>query len=157
MGLYNVPFHDKTGVGHNGGIDSFASQAYYFKKGNLVIVNLTNALDLPLNDILTETLNAFYNLPIKIPNFPDKIYVPVSTLQKYTGFYKSEDIPFELTITTQDGLLYGQSTGQPAFTITPISQIEFEFRRAGAKFTFDINNKAMTLEQGGRTFKYQKN
>ena len=34
MGMFQVPFYDKKGYGHTGGIDGFLSVLYYFPSDN---------------------------------------------------------------------------------------------------------------------------
>jgi len=158
MGLYTVPYNGKTGIGHNGGIDGFASQAYFFQEGNLIVVNLVNAIssDLSFNDLLIATLNSSYKLPVNIPEFPEKVQVPVATLESYIGLYKSKELPLDITTVVKDGILLAQASGQSAFPLTPTSPTEFIFIPAGVKIIFFPAENSMTLHQGGKTYKYTK-
>ena len=79
--------------------------------------------------------------------------VEPSVLEEYVGDYQLAP-NFVLTITTENGKLFTQATGQPKVQVTPEGEDVFVLRAAGAKLTFqrDVSGKVtgLILNQGGR-------
>ncbi|MFZ2491929.1 MAG: serine hydrolase [Thermoanaerobaculia bacterium] len=85
--------------------------------------------------------------------------VDPAAFDKLVGVY--ELMPnFVLAITTEGGMLYGQATGQPRFSMTPVSATEFRIDVVNATITFkvDANGVAseLVLDQGGRQMPAKK-
>jgi hypothetical protein len=61
---------------------------------------------------------------------------------------------FILTITTANGKIFGQATGQQQFELEPVSENKFVVRQVNAEITFvkDASGKVaeLVLNQGGR-------
>ena len=68
--------------------------------------------------------------------------------------YSSPQIPLKLTITKNEGKLYGQGTGQPAFPLEPSAKNEFKFELAGIVIHFNPEKAEFVLEQGGGKFTF---
>ncbi len=60
IGLIQVPFYDKIGFGHTGGIDGFRSVFFYFKDGDISYALTSNATNYEINEISIAVLSAFY-------------------------------------------------------------------------------------------------
>ena len=90
-------------------------------------------------------LSLYYN---KQYSFPDltKILVDDAVLQKYVGVYSNATFPLKLTITSANGELTAQATGQSSFPLTTKNDKEFYFTPAGIKIIFKEN--LLTLKQG---------
>jgi D-alanyl-D-alanine carboxypeptidase len=69
MGLFPIPFYDKNGFGHKGGIDGFQSNVICFPEDSLSLAYCTNGVVFPMNDILIGVLSIYYNKNYKIPAF----------------------------------------------------------------------------------------
>ena len=78
--------------------------------------------------------------------------VNIDTLKAYAGAYELQP-GFILTITEEDGRLFGQATGQPRVGLKAISSTEFSIIGVDAILTFhrDADNKInlLKLHQGG--------
>ncbi len=76
----------------------------------------------------------------------------IDTLKAYAGAYELQP-GFILTITEEDGSLFGQATGQPRVGLKAISSTEFSVIGVDARLTFhrDADNKInlLKLHQGG--------
>lgn len=155
MGLFQVPFNDKKGYGHTGGIDGFSSLTYYFPEDKLSISLTSNGSRYSNNDIAIASINAFYGIPFKLPNF-QIVEMTSAELISYLGVYGSEQIPLKITITEENGALYAQATGQAAFPLEAKGNDVFEFLAAGVRLEFQPIQNTMTLKQGGGSFKYVK-
>lgn len=155
MGLFKIPFYDKFGYGHNGGIDGFTSVMYHFADDNVSIAMTSNGTNFDNNQISIAMLSAVYNKPYEIPTFKT-FEVTSADLDKYLGVYSSKQIPLKITITKQDKTLIAQATGQPATALEATEKDKFKFAQAGAIFEFNPTDKSMVLKQGGGTFTFTK-
>ena len=145
-GLVIAPFYGKKYYGHTGGIESFRSVAMYNIEEKFGISLIVNGDNYNRNDIMIGVLSLYYG---KEYSFPDlkKITIDDAVLQKYVGVYASKTIPLKITITTENGALFAQATGQSSFPLTAKNETDFSFAPAGIKINFAENN--FTIFQGG--------
>ena len=155
MGLIQIPFYDKTGFGHTGGIDGFSSVFAYFPTGEISFAYTSNGINFNGNDISIAILSAAYNNPFEIPEFTT-LDISDEELDKYLGVYSSLQIPLKLTITKNDGLLFAQLTGQPSFPLEATAKDKFEFKQAGVVFEFNPSDKATILKQHGMELLFER-
>lgn len=154
MGIFQVPFYDRKGYGHNGGIDGFTSVLGYFPEDKLSVALISNGNRYANNDIIIATLSAFHGKPFDIPSFKT-IELKTEDLDKYLGVYASTQIPLKITITKEGNALFGQATGQPSFPMEAVETDIFEFAQAGVRLEFNPDEKEMVLKQGGGNFEYK--
>ncbi len=155
MGLIQMPFYDKIGFGHTGGIDGFRSVFAYFPTGEISFAYTSNGMNFNGNDISIAILSAVYNKPFEIPKFTT-IELTDEDLEKYLGVYSSKQLPLKMTITKVNNQLFGQGTGQPSFPLEAVDKDKFEFKQAGVVLEFNPNNKTMVLKQGGGVFNFER-
>ncbi len=155
MGLIKVPFYDKIGYGHTGGIDGFSSVFAYFPDQHIAYALISNGTNYSINKISIAVLSAVYDKPYSIPQFSNYA-VSAEDLDKYLGVYASAQIPLKITITKKGNTLIAQGTGQPAFPLTPTAENKFEFSRAGVVLKFNPEENTMQLKQGGGTVLFTK-
>jgi len=156
MGLFKVPFYDKIGYGHNGGIDGFQSSAYYFPEEKVSVALTANEVVYPLNDILIGVLSSCFGKEYRIPEFLEGIVLKAGELDKYLGIYSTPALPLKLTITGKENTLIAQGTGQPAFPLECFAENRFKFEQAGVELEFIPAENKMILKQGGMTFEMMK-
>ena len=149
MGIFQVPFYDKQGFGHTGGIDGFASVVSYFSENKLAIALTSNGRTYENNNVMIGVLSAYYNKSFQIPTF-NKIELKTEDLDKYLGEYSKENFPLKITVTKEDNKLFAQATGQSAFPLESIEKDTFEFSAANIKMEFNPKGNQMTIIQGGR-------
>ena len=154
-GIFSVPFYDKTGFGHTGGIDGFQSVLYNFPKEKVGIVILTNGTTVPLNDLVIAGLSAVFNVPYTIPTFKT-ITLKSEDLDLLLGEYSSKDMPLKITISKDSSALIAQATGQSAFPLEALGKNIFEFKAAGIVLEFNADEKQMILKQGGMKFTFTR-
>jgi D-alanyl-D-alanine carboxypeptidase len=155
IGLFQIPFYDKKGYGHTGGIDGFTSVFSYFSDGNISYALTSNGTNYNTNNISIAVLSAVYDKPFDIPTFT--MYRARSEdLDKYLGTYASEQIPLKMTITKDNKTLFAQATGQSAFPLEATEKDTFRFEKAGVVLEFNPAAKTMTLQQGGRQYRFTK-
>jgi len=155
MGLIQIPFYDKTGFGHTGGIDGFRSIFCYFPTGEISFAYTSNGMNMNGNDISIAILCAAYNMPFEIPVF-STIELTDEDLEKYIGIYASKQLPLKMTITKVNNQLLGQGTGQPSFPLEAVEKDKFEYKQAGVILEFNPTEKTMVLKQGGGVFNFKK-
>jgi CubicO group peptidase (beta-lactamase class C family) len=158
MAMIKAPFDTKTGYGHGGGIDGFASNLSYFPEDSLAIAYCTNGLIYPMNDILIGVLSIYHNMEYSIPKFIPKPVITLKTeeLDKYLGEYSSTQIPLKIIITKDKSTLFAQATGQSAFPLEAIDKDKFQFEQAGIEIEFNTDKGEFTLKQGGGSFLFTK-
>ena len=155
MGLFKMPFYEKYGFGHTGGIDGFSSVFGYFPEEKYAFALTSNGTNYDNNQISIVLLSVLFNKPFKIPSF--KVYeLESKDLDNYLGIYSSPSFPLKITIKKSDKILIAQATSQPAFNLEAIEKNKFEFKQAGIVLEFDAINKQMTLKQGGGTYTLTK-
>ncbi|MEM6642037.1 MAG: serine hydrolase domain-containing protein [Bacteroidota bacterium] len=153
LGLLQVPFYSKKGFGHNGGIDAFASMAYYFPEDQVAVSYFSNGTVMPINDILVGALSIYFGKSYDLPTFR---LVEREILEKYIGTYSSPAFPLDISIFLENDQLKAQATGQGAFTLETVTDKEFKYSAAGIKVKFDEEGSKMKFEQMGRSFELNK-
>lgn len=155
IGLFKIPFYDKIGYGHTGGIDGFSSVFSHFDDGEISFAMCSNGSNYNNNDIAIAVLSAVYDKNFEIPEF-SSIQLSDSDLDKYLGVYASTEIPLKITITKNNNTLVAQGTDQPAFPLEVTSKDKFKFDKASAIFEFNPEEKTFILKQGGGQIKFSK-
>ena len=130
FGLFKVPFYEHKGYGHNGKIDAFYSNAYYFPIENISVTILSNGVIYPLNDIVIGALSAAYGKDFQIPVF---ITLKEEDLQQYLGIYST-----------------------PTFPLKYAGEHKFRFEQAKLELQFIPHENKMILKQFGMTHEMQK-
>ncbi|PID59776.1 MAG: peptidase [Ignavibacteriae bacterium] len=156
LGLFQIPFYDKIGFGHTGGIDGFTSILVYFPDSNISYALTSNGSNINNNDVHIAVLSAVYNKPYDIPSFIS-YNVNSEDLDKYLGIYSSKQIPLKITITQEGNVLIAQATGQSSFPLEATAKNKFKFDQAGVILEFNPSKNKMILKQGGGIFEFEKN
>ena len=156
MGLIQIPFYEKRGYGHTGGIDGFTSVFVYFPDGDISYALTSNGTNYNTNNISIAVLSAVYGKPFKMPEFNKTYEVSSKDLDKYLGVYASKQIPLKMTITKQNDTLIAQATGQSSFPLKATAKDKFEFEQAGIILEFSPKDSTMILTQGGGEVKFNK-
>ncbi|MBG47595.1 MAG: peptidase [Pseudozobellia sp.] len=154
MGIFQMPFYDKKGYGHNGGIDGFTSMLGYLPEDKLAFSLTSNGSRVNNNDIMVAALSAYFDKPFDLPSFKSFVVQP-EALALYVGTYSSEQTPLKITITQSENGLMAQATGQPSFLLEAVEKDVFEFNQAGVRMEFEPSSKSMVLKQGGATYNYE--
>lgn len=155
MGLFQIPFYDKIGYGHTGGIDGFSSVYSHFADGEISYALTSNGANFNNNDISIAVLSAVYEKPYDIPTFSTYEVNP-EDLEKYLGLYASKQIPLKITVTKDNETLMAQATGQPAFPLEATEKDKFKFEQAGVVLEFNPTENTMLLKQAGGQFSFTK-
>lgn len=154
-GLFKIPFYNKIGYGHTGGIDGFNSVSIYFPEDKIAYSLTSNGTNFVINDITLAVLSVTLDKPFDEPNFEAK-KLTISDLDKYLGVYSTPQIPIKLTVFKQDSILFGQGTGQQPFVLTQSAENVFTFKSGGIVIEFQPQSGTMILRQGGGSFFLKK-
>jgi D-alanyl-D-alanine carboxypeptidase len=152
MGMFQIPFYEKLGYGHNGGIDGFGSNLVYFPDDSLAVAYCTNGQVYPMNSILTAVLSICFDRPYSIPKFNLK----TEELDKYLGVYASAQIPPKITITKNAITLFAQVTGGPLFPLDPTEEDKFKCEPMGVTIEFNPDKTELTIKEGENGFLFTK-
>lgn len=155
LGLFTLPFYDKTGYGHTGGIDGFSSIFTYLDDGKVSYTLISNGTNVKINDISIVVLSAVYNKPYELPVL-STYKVTSQDLDKYLGTYASKQIPLKIEITKEGATLIAQATGQSSFPLEATEKDKFKFDLAGIVLEFNPVEKTVILKQGGGQFTFTK-
>ncbi len=155
LGLFPVPFFDKVGYGHTGGIDGFRSMLFHFEEGNYTYALTSNGSNFEINEINIAVLSAAYNKDFELPDF-STYKVELSHLESYLGHYSSEKLPLKIDVFIDNGNLMAQATGQSAFPLEAFDKDKFRFVQAGIELEFNVSENEMTLNQAGATYLFKK-
>ena len=155
MGIFNIPFYDRVGFGHTGGIDGFSSVFSHFSDGNVSFAMTCNGSNFNTNNISITLLSAAFNRPYEIPEFSSNV-VSSEELDSYLGVYSSTQIPIKITVTRKNNTLIGQGSGQASFPLEPAGKDKFKFDQADLVMEFNPANNTMILRQGGAQFEFKR-
>ena len=155
MGIFAIPFYDKVGYGHTGGIDGFSSVFSFFSDGNISFAMTCNGTNFNINNISIAVLSAVSNRSFEIPDFTTYEVSP-EELDSYPGVYSSTQIPIKITITRKNNILVAQGSGQPSFPLEATEKDKFKFEQAGVVMEFNLANHTMILKQGGAQFDFKR-
>ena len=155
MGIFPVPFYDKKGFGHTGGIDGFSSFLYIFPEDKISIALTSNGSRFNNNDIAIAALSDCFDKPFTLPSFY-AVELTSADLDKYLGSYANPEIPIKISITKDFLSLIAQATGQPSFTLELIGKDSFEFSPAGVEIQFIPQKNLLILKQGGGEFSFKR-
>ncbi|REL24458.1 class A beta-lactamase-related serine hydrolase [Rhodohalobacter sp. SW132] len=162
MGLIRFPFHDKTLIGHNGGIDGYQSNSAYQPEDEYIYAVLGNAVNLNFNNILIALNSIIYNVEFEMPTFEtsEPITLGEEQLELYAGTYSSPGFPLQIRLFAEDGNMFGQATGQGPFPLTIYDERTMRFDQAGIEIVFEEMSeeeeryKEFRFTQGGSSFQF---
>ncbi|MDF2454313.1 MAG: hypothetical protein K0R51_306 [Cytophagaceae bacterium] len=155
FGMNQIPFYNKKGFGHTGGIDGFVAVLVHYPEDSLTIAYCSNGHVYPRNDILIGVLNIYYNKMYTIPSFTTVI-VKEEILNTYVGLYACKELPIKLTISKDKQQLSAQATGQGSFSIEAVTEVQFKSDMAQATFDFNAAKKELILKQGAGIYVFTK-
>lgn len=150
LGLFEIPYHNKTFFGHTGGIDGFRSIVGYNKEEDLAFAQLSNGMVTNFNDISIAILASYFKDSFDIPTFKKAVSVSENILKKYVGTYSGNDFPLKLTFHYRNGALFGKASGpgQSEVPFEATSNTDFSYFRAGIKLNFNADGSELNFTQG---------
>ena len=157
LGLFQLPFYELIGLGHNGGIDGFVSNAFYFPSEKTGIAITTNSgVSFPLNDIVVGVLSIYSNMDYDFPEITEAVSITSEELDQFLGIYSTPTLPIKLTFTKDGTTLIAQGTGQPLFPLEYAGDNIFKFDAVKVKFHFFPDEDRIEMEQMGQKFEFRR-
>src|SRR5690606_32226259 len=120
---------------HSGGINGFSTNIARFPDDDVFIVVLGNAESAQSVEITRKLAAILFGDDYTIPAIAT---VDKSVYRDYEGEYELKP-GFSIAITTEDGQLFAQATGQNRFEIFPSSETEFFLKEVDAQMSFIRN------------------
>jgi D-alanyl-D-alanine-carboxypeptidase/D-alanyl-D-alanine-endopeptidase len=139
-------------VWHNGGTGGFHSFFGFDQTSSIGVVVLSNSTN-SIDDIALHLLNPKFELAkLEVPVEHKAIQLDPKIYDAYAGYYQLAP-NFILTISTENGHLYSQATGQARVEIFPESENEFFLTVVNAQITFEKDSNGtvtgLILHQNG--------
>lgn len=153
MAMIAIPFDDKKGYGHNGGIDGFSSLLAYFPEDKLAVAYTSNGVRYSTNEVVMGALSIYFNRPFAVPEFKT-ITLTTTDLDKYVGKYASSQTSLKIIITKNNTELFAQGTGQMAIPLEAKGGNKFIYD--GITLQFEPTKQDFILTQGGVTRLFTK-
>jgi CubicO group peptidase (beta-lactamase class C family) len=158
-GLMMATINRLPSMSHGGGLNGWSSDLVWLPEQRCTVVALANSLP-PVGgrepaSVTRNIVSKFLAAEIaKVPPPKEDVTVDKKTYPDFVGRYTYQGAV--LTVTTEDGRLYAQLTGQPKFEIFPSAADEFFWKVTDAQVKFQRNEKrevtAARHTQGGNTF-----
>ena len=156
LGLFDIPFYNKNGFGHTGGIDGFSSVFSAFTDDDIYYALNSNGTNFNNNDISIAVLSEVFEKPYEIPVFSN-FEVNHRDLMKLIGSYSSKQIPLIIQVSVENNVLIIQATGQPKISLDAIEKNLFKSEVVGAELEFVPDENSFILRQNGARIKFEKN
>ena len=155
LGLFDIPFYNKNGFGHTGGIDGFSSVFSAFTDDDIYYALNSNGTNFNNNDISIAVLSGVFEKPYEIPVFSN-FEVNHRDLMKLIGSYSSKQIPLIIQVSVENNVLIIQATGQPKISLDAIEKNLFKSEVVGAELEFVPDENSFILKQNGAKIKFEK-
>ena len=155
LGLFEIPFYNKNGFGHTGGIDGFSSVFSAFIDDDIYYALNSNGTNFNNNDISIAVLSEVFEKPYEIPVFSN-FEVNHKDLMKLIGSYSSKQIPLIIQVSVENNVLIVQATGQPKISLDAIEKNLFKSEVVGAELEFVPDENSFILKQNGAKIKFEK-
>jgi CubicO group peptidase (beta-lactamase class C family) len=159
-GLMMAPLKRLPSISHGGGLNGWSSSLIRMPEQQCTVVALANALP-PVggrepSEVTRNIAGKFLEADIaKLPPLKENPTVDRKTFPDFVGRYVYQGAV--LSVTTEDGHLHAQLTGQPKFEIFSGAPDEFFWKVTDAQVTFLRNEKREVIAarhtQNGTTFK----
>jgi len=140
-------------IGHGGGINGFVTNLMHYPNQDVTIAVLSNN-QMANPERISEGLAAIlFGEPYELPSLPEVATVDPSLYERYVGTYQVAP-EFQVRVTVKADQLQIQGTGQPTFTLYPVSETEYASRvvndlRVIFNQTPDGSVESLTLLEGG--------
>lgn len=156
IGMYQLPFYERSALGHAGDIGGFQSVSEYYPEDSIMFTFIANGISMSRNDILEGVLSIYFGRKFNLPSFTT-YKVSNEDLDKYLGVYSSPDSPYKLLFTKKDGMLVCTPTDQPSLPMEAIDKHYFRFSQADLNIKFILDEDKIIVSQGGdETFYKEK-
>ena len=156
LGIFSLNKAGKFGYGHNGGIDGFLSSLFYFPDEKLSIALTSNGINYNKTEIEETLVKSFFDIEFDIPTFNTN-QLSATELEKYTGVYKSETVPFAVSIVNEGEILLMKAEGQNSFFLEPNGKNIFSIDLIQATIEFKLEENLMLFKRHEESHSFTRN
>jgi CubicO group peptidase (beta-lactamase class C family) len=157
----NGKLTSQRGGGNVNSINMYEKDKFFFEEGFTFLEfnrNSTGKVEALTYKSRTEEA-VWKKMDKPLPSEKKIVTVAPEILKDYVGAYQLAPT-FILTVTLEDGKLYGQATGQGKIEMLPLSDIRFKAKDVDAEIEFKKNaegkTESLVLYQGGREMPAKK-
>jgi CubicO group peptidase (beta-lactamase class C family) len=140
-------------IGHNGGIHGFNSAFARYPDDKLTIAVLANLNGPAADNIASGLARLYFGEDVQPPFEKKEISVAPVVLEKLAGVYELNP-QFKIAVTSEDGKLFAQATGQGKAQVFPSSETVFFYKVVDAELVFQRDESGtvtgLVLKQNGR-------
>lgn len=156
MGIEKLPFNNPEGYMHNGRIENYFSEYWYFPKERLGIVTLLNATNINPSSIQTVLLKYAYGNKPELPNFNQTKEITEKKFKQIMGTYFEQNKKSSITISSDGESMIFQASdvGQMFVRFEYMGNNIFEYE--DVKLQFFPSKKEVTLTQANIIKKFKK-
>lgn len=155
IGMYQMPFYERTAFGHAGDVNGFQSVSQYFPQDSMLFSFTSNGTGMDRNELLTGVLSIYFGKEYDIPDFTS-YKINSDELDQYLGVYSSSNSRYKLTISKNRNVLLCQATGQGAFPLEAFDKHKFRFTQAALEIEFFPKEGKLIESQGGQVVFYKE-
>jgi CubicO group peptidase (beta-lactamase class C family) len=152
--IYNM--FERRCVGHGGGIFGFSTDLMRFLDERVLVVVLSN-LESPYIAAISRDLGAIvFGEPYSLPQERKAITLDPQLYESYAGEYSFVDDgrTISMAVRREGDRLIAQISGDPAFELLPLSELEFFVEAFDDRFTFGVDPRGqaayVVMDMGGR-------
>ncbi|MFT4926942.1 MAG: D-alanyl-D-alanine carboxypeptidase [Phenylobacterium sp.] len=150
-GIFDIQIYEGVqAYFHSGALDDFGAVLAYQPDSKFSLTMLSNGQDISDRDVMDALQMAIKGQLVKIPAFKS-VTLTAAELKRFTGEYKSDTHPLDMTLSVEEGQLMAQATGQDSIPLNSTSATTFTFARAGIEIQFDASKSQFVITQGSRT------
>jgi CubicO group peptidase (beta-lactamase class C family) len=139
-------------IWHIGRLAGFVTMTARYPDEELLVLVLSNVGGASSDVIARDLAAIVFGEPYELPEERQVIQVDPAINEAYVGRYELRP-DFILAVTSEEGRLFVQATGQPKFEIYPESETEFFLKVTDAQITFVVEDDGavtgLILHQGG--------
>lgn len=155
IGMYQMPFYERTALGHAGDVNGFQSVSQYFPQDSMLFSFTSNGTGMDRNELITGVLSIYLGKEYDIPDFTS-YKVNSDELNQYVGVYSSSNSRYKLTISKDRNILLCQATGQGAFPLEAFDKHKFRFTQAALEIEFFPKEGKLIESQGSEVVFYKE-
>lgn len=155
LGVFDIPVLNIRGVGHTGGIDGFTSLLVYFPENKMAFALTSNGTNYRNNSIANTIIGNALGEEVVIPKFTT-YQVDEKELEKYLGYYKTDALPLDISISKKGNILFAQATGQSELALDATAKDEFSYELVGIVIQFYPSEDKLILKQRGAEYTFTR-
>jgi CubicO group peptidase (beta-lactamase class C family) len=154
MGMFPYDFNNVKGYGHGGRVEEFYSWVWYYPEKKLAISYITNGILFPRTDIMNGIRKICFNDDYTIP-FSKPVVLTSKDLDKFSGTYSSNDLPFKVVCKKDNNKLIFEAAGR-SMEAEPVSTYYFMNLKTGSFFEFVPAKEELQIKETDNVYYLQR-